>query len=100
MEITYLCFVSEMTNLKSSLLVDRVGMVMFALYQVTVTIVLVNILIAMMSHSFEDVQVSSINVISQLNSESIGSQESYFSFLETKSSDFNFYCSDPCDNKS
>ena len=45
-------------NEKSSLLVDRVGMIMFALYQVTVTIVLVNILIAMMSHSFEDVQVS------------------------------------------
>ena len=47
-----------MVNTKSSLLVDRVGMIMFALYQVTVTIVLVNILIAMMSHSFEDVQVS------------------------------------------
>ncbi len=44
-------------NSKSSLLVDRVGMLLFALYQVIVTIVLVNILIAMMSHSFEDVQV-------------------------------------------
>ena len=50
--------VEMMVNTKSSLLVDRVGMIMFALYQVTVTIVLVNILIAMMSHSFEDVQVS------------------------------------------
>ncbi len=46
-----------MGNRSSSLLVDRVGMLLFALYQVMVTIVLVNILIAMMSHSFEDVQV-------------------------------------------
>ena len=38
-------------------MVDRVGLVMFAIYQVAVTIVLVNMLIAMMSHSFEAIQV-------------------------------------------
>ena len=41
----------------SSVLVDQVGLLLFAIYLVVVTIVLVNILIAMMSHSFEDVQV-------------------------------------------
>ena len=46
------------TVLSSTFLVDRVGLFMFAIYQIVVIIVLVNILIAMMSHSFEDVQVS------------------------------------------
>ena len=41
----------------SSQVVDRVGMILFAVYQVAVTIVLVNMLIAMMSHSFEAIQV-------------------------------------------
>ncbi len=50
-------YFAELPSVKSSLLVDRVGMLLFALYQVTVTIVLVNILIAMMSHSFDAVQV-------------------------------------------
>ncbi|ELT98254.1 hypothetical protein CAPTEDRAFT_220330 [Capitella teleta] len=40
----------------STFMVDRVGQIMFAIYQVTVTIVLVNMLIAMMSHSFEAIQ--------------------------------------------
>jgi hypothetical protein len=38
-------------------MVDQFGQIMFAIYQVTVTIVLVNMLIAMMSHSFEAIQV-------------------------------------------
>ncbi len=42
---------------ESTKLVDQVGLFLFAIYLVVVTIVLVNILIAMMSHSFEDVQV-------------------------------------------
>ena len=41
----------------STFMVDRVGQILFAIYQVTVTIVLVNMLIAMMSHSFEAIQV-------------------------------------------
>ena len=39
-------------------IVEAVGMFLFALYHVSVIIVLVNMLIAMMSHSFEDIQVS------------------------------------------
>jgi len=39
-------------------IVESVGLLLFALYHVTVIIVLVNMLIAMMSHSFEDIQVS------------------------------------------
>ncbi len=38
-------------------LVEGVGMFLFAFYHVVVIIVLVNMLIAMMSHSFEDIQV-------------------------------------------
>lgn len=38
--------------------VEGVGMVLFACYHVAIIIVLVNMLIAMMSHSFEDIQVS------------------------------------------
>ena len=39
-------------------IVEGVGMFLFALYHIAVIIVLVNMLIAMMSHSFEDIQVS------------------------------------------
>ena len=39
-------------------MVDSVGLFLFAMFQVAVTIVLVNMLIAMMSHSFEAIQVS------------------------------------------
>jgi len=39
-------------------IVETVGLMLFALYHVTAIIVLVNMLIAMMSHSFEDIQVS------------------------------------------
>lgn len=38
-------------------LVEGVGMFLFAFYHVVIIIVLVNMLIAMMSHSFEDIQV-------------------------------------------
>jgi len=38
--------------------VEGVGMFLFALYHVAIIIVLINMLIAMMSHSFEDIQVS------------------------------------------
>ena len=38
-------------------IVEGVGMFLFAAYHVTVIIVLINMLIAMMSHSFEDIQV-------------------------------------------
>ena len=36
---------------------DMIGLLLFAIYLVAVSIVLVNILIAMMSHSFEAIQV-------------------------------------------
>ena len=42
---------------QSTLLVDMIGLLLFAIYLVAVSIVLVNILIAMMSHSFEAIQV-------------------------------------------
>lgn len=38
-------------------IVDSVGMVLFAVYHGIIIIVLVNMLIAMMSHSFESIQV-------------------------------------------
>ena len=38
--------------------VEGVGMFLFALYHVAIIIVLINMLIAMMSHSFEDIQVT------------------------------------------
>ena len=37
--------------------VEAVGMLLFALYHVAIIIVLTNMLIAMMSHSFEAIQV-------------------------------------------
>ncbi len=37
--------------------VDSVGMILFAVYHVFIIIVLINMLIAMMSHSFEIIQV-------------------------------------------
>ncbi|ESO04790.1 hypothetical protein HELRODRAFT_191728 [Helobdella robusta] len=40
----------------STIIVEGVGLFLFALYHVTVIIVLVNMLIAMMSHSFEAIQ--------------------------------------------
>jgi len=39
-------------------IVESVGLMLFAVYHVTAIIVLVNMLIAMMSHSFEDIQVN------------------------------------------
>ena len=42
---------------ESTVLVHRIGLLLFAAFQVVATIVLVNMLIAMMSHSFEAVQV-------------------------------------------
>jgi hypothetical protein len=48
-------------------MVDRVGVVMFAIFQILVTIVLINMLIAMMSHSFEAIQVSTCIRQRQLN---------------------------------
>ena len=39
-------------------IVETVGLFLFALYHIVVIIILVNMLIAMMSHSFEDIQVS------------------------------------------
>jgi len=38
--------------------VETVGMLLFALYHVSTIIVLINMLIAMMSHSFEAIQVN------------------------------------------
>ncbi|XP_074649130.1 short transient receptor potential channel 7-like [Tubulanus polymorphus] len=43
-------------TLSSTYIVEAVGMFLFAIYHVIITIVLVNMLIAMMSHSFEDIQ--------------------------------------------
>ena len=42
----------------STSIVEGVGLVLFGTYHVVVIIVLINMLIAMMSHSFEDIQVS------------------------------------------
>jgi len=39
-------------------IVESVGLLLFALYHVSIIIVLINMLIAMMSHSFEDIQVN------------------------------------------
>jgi hypothetical protein len=39
-------------------IVENVGMFLFALYHVAIIVVLINMLIAMMSHSFETIQVS------------------------------------------
>ena len=44
---------------KSTAIVESVGMFLFGIYHVVIIIVLINMLIAMMSHSFEDIQVSS-----------------------------------------
>jgi len=41
-------------------IVESVGLLLFAVYHVTAIIILVNMLIAMMSHSFEDIQVNTI----------------------------------------
>ena len=41
----------------STSLVETVGMYLFGIYHVVIIIVLINMLIAMMSHSFEDIQV-------------------------------------------
>lgn len=45
-------------SVSSTAVVEGVGMVLFAVYHVAIIIVLINMLIAMMSHSFEDIQVS------------------------------------------
>jgi Ion transport protein len=38
-------------------IVENVGMFLFALYHVAIIVILINMLIAMMSHSFEAIQV-------------------------------------------
>ncbi len=43
-------------------IVEGVGIFLFAAYHVAIIIVLVNMLIAMMSHSFEDIQVGTKHV--------------------------------------
>lgn len=49
----------ESVNMERSTdIVEQVGMYLFALYHVVIIIVLINMLIAMMSHSFEDIQVN------------------------------------------
>lgn len=44
--------------LHATAIIENVGMFLFALYHVAIIIVLVNMLIAMMSHSFEAIQVN------------------------------------------
>lgn len=41
----------------NTVVIDSVGMILFAVYHGIIIIVLVNMLIAMMSHSFESIQV-------------------------------------------
>jgi len=48
---------SGCTEYHSAFYVEKIGLVMFAAYLVSVIIVLVNILIAMMSNSFNEIQV-------------------------------------------
>lgn len=51
-------YTSENSELENSTsLVETVGMYLFGIYHVVIIIVLINMLIAMMSHSFEDIQV-------------------------------------------
>jgi len=45
------------SSTSSTAIVEGVGMFLMAIYHVIIIIVLVNMLIAMMSHSFEDIQV-------------------------------------------
>ena len=52
MQIWYQCFAGN----HATSVVEGVGMLLFAIYHVAVLIVLINMLIAMMSHSFEDIQ--------------------------------------------
>jgi len=49
---------SKESNFYATSIIENVGMFLFALYHVAIIIVLVNMLIAMMSHSFEAIQVS------------------------------------------
>ena len=51
-----LCFCADF---HSGVYVEKIGLMMFAAYLVSVIIVLVNILIAMMSNTFEEIQVRS-----------------------------------------
>lgn len=44
-------------SMHAASVVEGVGMLLFALYHVAIIIVLTNMLIAMMSHSFEAIQV-------------------------------------------
>lgn len=46
--------------------VEGVGMFLFALYHVAIIIVLINMLIAMMSHSFEDIQVNALLTVQRI----------------------------------
>jgi len=48
---------------QSAIYVEKIGQLMFAAYLVSVIIVLVNILIAMMSNTFEAIQVHSLFAI-------------------------------------
>ena len=48
---------STSSGFHATMIVENVGMFLFALYHVAVIVVLVNMLIAMMSHSFEAIQV-------------------------------------------
>jgi len=50
-------------ELNSGMYVEKIGQLMFAAYLVSVIIVLVNILIAMMSNTFEKIQVQSLIVV-------------------------------------
>ena len=47
----------------STSLVETVGMYLFGIYHVVIIIVLINMLIAMMSHSFEDIQVRDVTEV-------------------------------------
>ncbi|KAK2181128.1 hypothetical protein NP493_410g05010 [Ridgeia piscesae] len=61
--------ITEKSASDGTSLVEGVGMFLFAFYHVVIIIVLVNMLIAMMSHSFEDIQQRRENVCQTLNIE-------------------------------
>lgn len=48
---------NSMIHESSTMIVEGVGMYLFGIYHVVIIIVLINMLIAMMSHSFEVIQV-------------------------------------------
>ncbi|ESO94892.1 hypothetical protein LOTGIDRAFT_176698, partial [Lottia gigantea] len=57
---------TQQQDASSTAIVEGVGVSLFGLYHVVIIIVLINMLIAMMSHSFEDIQKRRETVLKSL----------------------------------